>query len=363
MAEKKLLKAQCRKTGQYYCFEMEYHNGSWKAVNMVCLSDSDADQICSEICQDSYDTNRNLLPCVQCGGRKIGGCSCSKRLYSCSKGMKYKFNCTYCNELEIIYDRPQKRNRYTRWAGISNIPDAMKDRFGNPVGDEYDLVESGTFDGERILILNLCSAGAMSNVTLALKRKGFSVELIVGYVPEAVELHDKLRDACQLWIISHEALLFGQTHYQVIKEYFDAGHGLYVWGDNDPLNTNANFIVERMFKSHLSGDYFARKVLGIQKYAGGPGIIPDHLISTGIVSFYEGDTIAKIQISRDLKPLIYSSDGNIVTAYYEGNGKRALIDGAFTRLWDWDWGQTAGTERYIVNAAAWLANTERFGWQ
>ena len=47
-------------------------------------------------------------------------------------------------------------------------------------------------------------------------------------------------------------------------------------------------------------------------------------------------------------------------AFYDKDGKRALVDGGFTRLWcNWD---SAGTDRYIVNAAAWLANIERFGY-
>ena len=41
-------------------------------------------------------------------------------------------------------------------------------------------------------------------------------------------------------------------------------------------------------------------------------------------------------------------------------GRRALVDGGFTRLYHkWD---SAGTDRYVVNAAAWLANIERFGY-
>lgn len=60
-----------------------------------------------------------------------------------------------------------------------------------------------------------------------------------------------------------------------------------------------------------------------------------------------------------LKPLIYGSDGRVVAGYYDRNGKRAIVDGGFTRLYlKWD---TAGTGRYLKNAAAWLANAERFG--
>ncbi|MDB4961201.1 MAG: hypothetical protein JWP01_1200 [Myxococcales bacterium] len=42
-----------------------------------------------------------------------------------------------------------------------------------------------------------------------------------------------------------------------------------------------------------------------------------------------------------------------------GTASGLLIKGGFTRLsYKWD---TAGTGRYIKNAAAWLANFERFG--
>ena len=54
-------------------------------------------------------------------------------------------------------------------------------------------------------------------------------------------------------------------------------------------------------------------------------------------------------------------EGQVITAYYDRLQRRALVDGAFTRLYcNWD---SAGTDRYIVNAAAWLANIEKFGYQ
>lgn len=49
----------------------------------------------------------------------------------------------------------------------------------------------------------------------------------------------------------------------------------------------------------------------------------------------------------------------MVAAYFDRDGKRAIVDGGFTRLYvNWD---TAGTGRYVKNSAAWLANVERFG--
>ena len=58
------------------------------------------------------------------------------------------------------------------------------------------------------------------------------------------------------------------------------------------------------------------------------------------------------------QPLIYGSADNLVAAFYDHGGKRAILDGGFTRLYlKWD---TAGTARYVKNSAAWLANSERF---
>ena len=66
-------------------------------------------------------------------------------------------------------------------------------------------------------------------------------------------------------------------------------------------------------------------------------------------------------MTQKLKPLMYSSDGKVVAAYSDADKKRVLIDGGFTRLCNkWD---SAGTDRYVVNAAGWLGNFERFGWR
>ena len=84
----------------------------------------------------------------------------------------------------------------------------------------------------------------------------------------------------------------------------------------------------------------------------------DHLLTTGLEYLYEGITIATIAPTDDADADSLRLGGNLVTAVYEKDGKRAIVDGGFTRLYNkWD---TAGTGRYVKNAAAWLANVERF---
>lgn len=110
----------------------------------------------------------------------------------------------------------------------------------------------------------------------------------------------------------------------------------------------------------MSGAYLGDYVLTIQTREKQPGIIKNHPITTGLQNFYEGITISNVKLVQDLKPLVYSSDGLVVTAYYEKSGRRCLIDGGYTRLY-YKW-NSAGTNRFVVNCAAWLTNIERFGY-
>src|SRR6185312_979408 len=74
------------------------------------------------------------------------------------------------------------------------------------------------------------------------------------------------------------------------------------------------------------------------------GILPNHLLTTGLHYLYEGITIATIQPNQVLKPLCYGHADNLVAAYYDSNGKRAILDGGFTRLYyKWD---TAGEGQF-----------------
>ena len=101
------------------------------------------------------------------------------------------------------------------------------------------------------------------------------------------------------------------------------------------------------------------KVVNLQMEDKKAGVMPNHLITTGLQYVYEGVTIATLTDNKDLTPIIYGSADNLVTAVYEKDGKRLIIDGGFTRLYcNWD---TAGTGRYVKNAAAWLVNYEKFG--
>lgn len=239
------------------------------------------------------------------------------------------------------------------------------DGFGNARGNQYDLAVDGAFKGHTVAVLQLYTGKPYGEnfdfvaPTEALAEKGFSVFRWLDYPPSPEELREKLQKACQLWIISNSDRRLNDEHLKVIKEFFDSGRGVYIWGDNEPFYADANYVGAALLDITMSGNLWGDQTVGLHSEAQAAGIVQNHLITTGMNYVYEGITIATIAQNEHLTPLIWGSAGNLVTAVYERDGKRAIFDGGFTRLYNkWD---TAGTGRYVKNAAAWLANPDRFG--
>jgi hypothetical protein len=238
---------------------------------------------------------------------------------------------------------------------------APKDKWGNAASNQHDLAVDGAFDGQTIAVLHFYTGEGFdfSLPKSALAQKGFSVYRWVNAAPTPQELREKLKKACQLWVISDGTRHLTDAHLAVIKEFFDSGRGVYIWGDNEPYYADANAVGEKLLGASMEGNVMGNQTVGLLKEPQKGGILRAHLLSTGLENIYEGITIATIQGGHQLTPLIYGSAGNLVAAFYDHNGKRAILDGGFTRLYcNWD---TAGTGRYVKNAAAWLVNHERFG--
>ncbi len=224
---------------------------------------------------------------------------------------------------------------------------------GKPVTD-------GKFTSSTVLVLQfyVCNEFDFVEPRKALESKGFSVYRYQYFPPTPEELDKALALSTQIWIISDVSPRLTDEHIKVIKKHFDQGKGLYVWGDNDPYYADANKISQSIFQTQLLGDYIGDQTIGLkEKEQDKSGVVANHLISTGIEKIYEGSTISDVRTNnKDLKPLIYNSQGKLVACVYEKEGKRAIIDGGFTRLYHkWN---TAGTDRYVKNAATWLTNVE-----
>jgi molecular chaperone DnaK len=256
---------------------------------------------------------------------------------------------------------PPRNDPYTLHRGVHAIPYALRDKYGNADGSEFDLAHDGAFAGLRVAVLQLYSGEGFnfSAPSVALAEKGFVVDRQTT-APNPRALAKLLKDSCQLWIVSGPTPSLTHEHLDLIAEFFHAGHGLYVWGDNDPYYADANLVAERLFRASLAGNYSGDQVVGVRSSrTRGTGMVEGHLICTGVENLYEGITIASVGMGPAMAPVVYASNGDIVVAEYAEDGKRALVDGGFTRLYNkWD---TAGTGRYVKNAAAWLANFERFG--
>jgi hypothetical protein len=239
--------------------------------------------------------------------------------------------------------------------------EAPRDSFGNAQGSQHDLAIDGAFDGQTIAVLHFYTGEGFdfSKPKAALAQKGFAVYRWVGAAPSPEELREKLKKASQLWIISDASRHLNDEHLKVIKDFFDSGRGVYIWGDNEPYYADANAVGQALLGVTMSGNLLGSQTVGLLHEPAKGGVLRNHLLSTGLENVFEGVTIATIAQNQTLTPLIYGSAGNLVTAFYDHEGKRAIFDGGFTRLYcNWD---TAGTGRYVKNAAAWLANYERFG--
>lgn len=235
-----------------------------------------------------------------------------------------------------------------------------RDGYGNAASTRYDLAVDGAFEGQTVAVIQLYVEPAFdfSLPRAALKEKGFSVYRWSGMPPSPEELASALEKSCQLWLISGSSRLLNEKHLAVIKKFYEAGHGVYIWGDNDPYYADANYLAEALFDTKMLGNLNGDQPVTLQETLGKRGLLPNHLLTTGLEHIYEGITIATIQPNQVLKPLIHGSADNLVAAFYDRDGRRAILDGGFTRLYyKWD---TAGTARYVKNAAAWLVNAERF---
>jgi len=266
------------------------------------------------------------------------------------------------------------------------VVDAPKDSHGNARGNQFDLALDGAFDGQTVLIIDQ-TGNTLENTRKALREKGLnSVVFPARHTPSEAELEDALAKSCEVWLISGGGAELSEANLKQLKAFFDAGHGVYVWGDNDPYYGDANRLASALVPGlRMEGNLYGDKVVGIADGKDAKvGLRAGHLITTGLEHLYEGITIATIQFTpahgknaalydgpgttsvssrrpqlpAGFTPLLYGSAGNLVSVAWEKDGKRLVMDGGFTRLAvSWD---DAGTARYVKNAAAWLVHAERF---
>ena len=267
-------------------------------------------------------------------------------------------------------NRAKRAGLLSKHAGKTKIEGAVTDKHGNALGTEYDLGVDGAFVGMKIVVLQFyCFTD--SHTKKAFSQKGFSCDWFSGKsMPNGAELRKILSDdsVTQLWLISgsrDSSMIpyFTPEHIEIIREFHTRGKALYIWGDNDPFYFQANQLLNALFHFEMSGNVPGGKVVNLcnnpdNENAPHVGFV-SHLITTGLEHLFEGITIAHFEDKLIKKcgffPLTWGTDKRLITIYKPADetGGAVMCDGAFTRLYcNVD---DAGTIRYIINCACWLA--------
>jgi len=152
----------------------------------------------------------------------------------------------------------------------------------------------------------------------------------------------------------------------MLVKFHESGKGIFIWADNSPYFHEANLLLDKLIPGvKLIGDNQGDKVLkpqAIDATSEPPksGHFARHLITTGIVSLYEGITICyPDKVLPQMTVIGQSTDNKPCFFCYEPPGKgRVLVDCGFTKLFNDRWAKTAGTERYVRNCAVWLLGLE-----
>lgn len=252
------------------------------------------------------------------------------------------------------------RDLFTEFAGQTRIEGAATDRHGNADGTGYDLGRDGAFEGHTVHVLHLYT-GEGFNFSLpgaAFRRKGFAVERRTEPgTPES--MREWLSGARQLWLISAAKAVLTPAHVAVIRDFWQSGGALYLWGDNQPYYVDANLVTRALFGDDftMTGNLPGGKVVHELTPAGRG--FHAHLVTTGLVHLFEGITVASLEKDTAEKygfsPLLWGSAGNLITVVRDPTpaSGAVMIDTAFTRLYcQWD---EAGSARYVCNAACFLA--------
>lgn len=93
-----------------------------------------------------------------------------------------------------------------------------------------------------------------SKPKVPLEKKGFEILRWENKPPSPEELRAQLSKCGQLWVISSNQKLLSPEHIKVITDFFDAGHGVYIWGDNEPYYADANQVAQALIKTTMSGN-------------------------------------------------------------------------------------------------------------
>jgi len=270
-------------------------------------------------------------------------------------------------EMKIAQSDVMTQKYYNYSVGLNDEISKFKDdeskfdTHANPEGSDFDLGRDGGFSDYSVLIGRFDAQCGVNDASAALKKKGFKVT-IVTTIKEFISGLSK----CQVaWIISSHIMEenLKDSFIKAVVSYHKKGGGLLVWGDNAPLFVHANVVLPHLLGKNvqLVGDTPG----GHPMTVGDPlksGQFGPHIITTGVIKLYEGNTICYPSILGPLKVLGTSSNNHPAVCYADNECLksetcgRIIVDCGWTKNYcSW---QEAGTARYVSNATIWLLNLE-----
>jgi hypothetical protein len=279
---------------------------------------------------------------------------------------------------------------FTDAAGITVFgADVPQDHHGNAKGADYDLGQDGAFEKFPVCVYAQYTSGLLpalrGQVSEALRRKGFPVT-VVETLPSGAELQESLKGFSQLWLLSDcKPILSADDVAIIVREWREQRLALYVFGDNEPFYHDANVLLREIGLPPMQDNYGGGKYCEARGVPAGTPLhelpaatVVNHFTTTGIRRLYEGITIAHFDLKRFTTtsaakvasdespslasrcvPVMVNTEGRVSVFVLEAEGSSAALiaDGAFTKLFcSWD---TAGSARFVVNCACYLAANSR----
>ncbi|KAL4485747.1 hypothetical protein ABPG72_011009, partial [Tetrahymena utriculariae] len=259
---------------------------------------------------------------------------------------------------------------------------AQKDKFGDPIGENFDLAKNGSCQSKKILIGQFGDTSSY-NVTSdlqqqykkALELKGFQVfqvETDEQVFSNQIQYYDQIQIFSGFQFNNQlGGLTLEKKFVEEVIKHLEKGKGLMLWSENDPFYYHANLILNKLpigyedqqpIYMNLQGNDIGGKNLTLGEFNqrlqfGEPPIVK------GLLGIFEGNTICYPKIKGNLKE--YNNYQDYYDLQIVGTGSemrpcmfvlnatrkrdRVVFDCGYTKVFRMNWDMTRGTQRYEEN--------------
>jgi hypothetical protein len=242
------------------------------------------------------------------------------------------------------------------------------DHHGNLINNIFDLGADGAFKGFHVLVGKFFGGEGFTKESFdahagkALREKGFGCYC----TEDEDDFLEKLPSCHVAWVISSFGIRIKNERFVgAVKSFYESGKGLMLWEDNDSKkDTHTVEVLRSLFSGMVvEGNDPGQKLMCAAANCSKPQTFRKmHPVLRGIQKLYEGVTISHPSPAIPPFPVkvLATSSSNHPNIMYvdeengrEGRHGRVIIDCGFTKLFESRW-DSAGTARYVKNAACWL---------